>query len=134
MLTLLQRSQCLSRPQPLGLGLSGRRLVSSKTPIMPQVEVDDPKVQENLGRMQMEFIRKAEKSNLERAEKHRKQRKLISRSGIGLIVVIASIYLYSMVAIKQVILKTSSILSWTLNQEVLFRKPFWMTLSSLSPQ
>ena len=42
---------------------------------MTQVEVDEAHVQQQLGQMQMDFVRRAERANEERANKHRKFRR-----------------------------------------------------------
>ncbi len=44
---------------------------ATKAPRMSQVEVDEPHVQKQLGQIQMDFVKKAEKLNADRASKHR---------------------------------------------------------------
>ncbi len=86
----------------------GRRLLStsslplrSKAPKMSQVEVDEPHVQERLGRMQMNFVKKAEAINEDRASKHRFFRRGDTMIAGGCLAVACSIYAYTIYAIKQ---------------------------------
>ena len=54
--------------QPLLVSVSG---VTRKTERMQQVDVDEPNIQKQLGNINMDFVRKAEKRNQERAKMHR---------------------------------------------------------------
>ena len=74
---------------------------SGKPGTMPQVEVDEPNVQERLGKMQMDFVRKAERQNLNRAIKHREFRTGDWTIAIICITLAVSIYSYTIYAIKQ---------------------------------
>ena len=68
---------------------------------MKQVEVDEPDVQKKLGAVQMNFVKKAERINLERATKHRAYRNkdwIIAGFCFSLAL---SIYGYTIYAIKQ---------------------------------
>ena len=60
-------------PRRLLSSLSARPPLASppKAPRMSQVEVDEPHVQQQLGKMQMSFVKKAEKLNMDRAVRHR---------------------------------------------------------------
>lgn len=68
---------------------------------MKQVEVDEPHVQQQLGRIQMSFVKKAEKRNADRAKRHVHFRRgdwMIA----GICVAAAvGIYGYTIFAIKQ---------------------------------
>ena len=83
------------------LSTSSSSLNSAADKTMKQVEVDELEVQKKLGEMQMNFVKKAERLNLERAEKHRANRRkdwLIAGFCFSLAV---SIYSYTIYAIKQ---------------------------------
>lgn len=54
--------------QPLLVSLSAS---VRKVETMQQVDVDEPRVQKQLGALNMDFVRKAEKRNKERAKMHR---------------------------------------------------------------
>jgi hypothetical protein len=74
---------------------------SQKPQTMKQVEVDEPTVQNELGKLQMDLVKKAEKMNLDHAKRHRKFRKkdwAIAMASGGLAI---AIYAYSIYAIKQ---------------------------------
>lgn len=73
----------------------------AKVPNMKQVDVDDPALQQNLGKIKMGMIKKAEKSNQERAEKHIKTRRRNIALGGLLGTFAVSVYFYSMFAMKQ---------------------------------
>ena len=68
---------------------------------MEQVEVDEAKVQQNLGKINMAMIKKAEQINKERAERHIKNRKKDFVIGGTCAAIALSIYFYTMFAIKQ---------------------------------
>jgi len=77
------------------------RYYSSKPPRMSQVEVDEPAVQRQLGEMQMNFVKRAEKVNLERSKRHKFFRRgdfLILGGCLSLAV---AIYSYTIWSIKQ---------------------------------
>lgn len=68
---------------------------------MKQVEVDELDVQKRLGNLSMNFVRKAEKKNKERAKNHRLYRRtdwMIAGTCFGIVV---GIYSYTIFAIKQ---------------------------------
>jgi hypothetical protein len=73
----------------------------SKPPTMKQVEVDEPHVQEELGRIQMDLVKRAERLNADRANKHRHYRKKDWVIGLLCATVACSIYGYTIYAIKQ---------------------------------
>lgn len=75
------------------------RLKSYKT--MEQVEVDEAKVQQNLGKINMAIIKKAEQINKERADRHIKNRRKDFRIGGVCFAIVISIYFYTIFAIKQ---------------------------------
>merc|ERR1712122_399479 len=82
---------------------------NAQAPRMEQVEVDELDVQKKLGKINMDFVRKAEKRNKERATMHRFFRKkdwMIAGSCFGIVI---GIYSYTMYAIQQ--------------------EKFWMTLT-----
>lgn len=68
---------------------------------MKQVEVDEPVVQKQLGRIQMDFVKKAEKKNAERATKHRQFRKGDWAIAGTCVAISVGIYTYTIYAIKQ---------------------------------
>lgn len=68
---------------------------------MKQVEVDEPDVQKQLGEVQMNFVKKAERLNLERAKKHRKFRSKDWQIAMFCFSLAISIYGYTIYAIKQ---------------------------------
>lgn len=68
---------------------------------MFQVEVDEPEVQQQLGRMQMDFVKKAEAASAQRAAMHKKyRRKDWTIAGICFGFAL-SVYAYTIYAIKQ---------------------------------
>merc|ERR1719470_377924 len=72
-----------------------------KVSTMEQVEVDEASVQQRLGKVNMDFVRKAEKRNKERANRHRFFRRkdwMIAAFLFGLVI---SIYSYTIWAIQQ---------------------------------
>jgi len=72
-----------------------------KAPTMKQVDVDEGGVQDKLGTINMDFVRKAEKKNKERAKMHRFFRRtdwMIAATCFGMVI---GIYSYTMFAIKQ---------------------------------
>ncbi len=80
---------------------STARLASKAAKPMSQVEVDEPHVQKQLGRIQMDFVKKAERSNAERAVRHRFFRRsdwVIAGTCLAMVV---GIYSYTIYAIKQ---------------------------------
>ena len=85
-----------------GLATSAlRRSTTGGRKTMQQVEVDEPHVKEKLGRLQMDMINKAEKLNADRASRHRQARRGESSIALGCVVVILSIYSYTIFAMKQ---------------------------------
>ncbi len=68
---------------------------------MEQVEVDEPNVQKQLGRIQMDMIRKAEDANKSRAARHVKYRKKDWYIGGICFAIAITIYSYTIYAIKQ---------------------------------
>ena len=68
---------------------------------MQQVEVDEAHVKEQLGNLQMTFVKKAEKLNKERAERHVLHRKKHAFVGLTCLAVIIGIYSYTIYAVKQ---------------------------------
>ncbi len=68
---------------------------------MPQVEVDEPSVQKQLGQIQMDYVKKVEKLNLARANEHRRIRRGDWFIG-GLCCAIAvGIYAYTIYGMRQ---------------------------------
>ena len=68
---------------------------------MNQVEVDETTVQQKLGQINMDFVRKAEKRNKERATLHRFFRRkdwIIAGTCFGIVI---GIYSYTIFAIQQ---------------------------------
>jgi len=79
----------------------GDGLLSSKAPRMKQIEVDEIEVQQKLGKINMDFVRKAEKRNKERAAMHRFFRRkdwMIAAFCFSLVI---GIYSYTIWAIQQ---------------------------------
>merc|ERR1711936_87779 len=66
---LLFSPVCQLRPLAANFSLSSTQ--KAKVPRMTQVEVDEAAVQQKLGKINMDFVRKAEKRNKERATLHR---------------------------------------------------------------
>jgi len=81
-----------------GLSVS---VVKMKAPTMKQVEVDEEDVQNKLGRLQMNFIKKAEKRNKKRANLHRFFRRKDWMIASFCVFLVLSIYFYTIFAIKQ---------------------------------
>jgi len=74
---------------------------AAQTPRMKQVEVDELDVQKQLGKINMDFVRKAEKRNKERATMHRFFRRkdwIIAGFCFSLVI---GIYSYTIFAIQQ---------------------------------
>lgn len=69
--------------------------------VMSQVEVDDPAIAKKLGKMQMNFVKKAERTNSERADRHIKFRRRDWQIAGFCFFLIAAIYSYTIFAIKQ---------------------------------
>lgn len=68
---------------------------------MSQVEVDEPDVQKRLGRIQMDFVKKAERTNEERAKRHKYFRRGDFIIAGTCITIAIGIYAYTIYAIKQ---------------------------------
>ena len=68
---------------------------------MKQVEVDERHVQEKLGKTEMTFVKKAEKMNANRANKHVKYRRKDWIIGGTCVTLAISIYAYTIYAMKQ---------------------------------
>lgn len=77
------------------------RFMSSSVKPMNQVNVDSPNVQKDLGDVHMNLIRKAEKLNLVRAQKHIQNRKRDWTIGGSCFAIAFAIYFYTIWAIKQ---------------------------------
>lgn len=75
-------------------------LLSSKN-TMKQIAVDAPEVKASLGDMQMRFVKKAEKMNAERAKEYSSSRRNTVIVGSLCVTIAASIYTYTIYAIKQ---------------------------------
>merc|ERR1711997_149072 len=88
-------------PRPLASSLSLSSTQRAKVPRMTQVEVDEAAVQQKLGKINMDFVRKAEKRNKERATLHRFFRRkdwIIAGTCFGIVI---GIYSYTIFAIQQ---------------------------------
>lgn len=68
---------------------------------MTQVDVDEPAVQKQLGQIQMDFVRRAERLNADRAVRHKKTRRGDWTVAITCVAIAVSIYVYTIYAIKQ---------------------------------
>ena len=68
---------------------------------MQQVEVDEAKVKEKLGQIQMAYVKKAELRNKERANTHVFYRRKDWMIGMTCITIAISIYCYTIYAMKQ---------------------------------
>jgi len=68
---------------------------------MQQVEVDEANVKQELGQIQMAFVKKAEMRNKERAKRHVFYRKKDWMIGMTCITIAISIYAYTIFAMKQ---------------------------------
>ena len=77
------------------------RTAKAQIPTMQQVEVDETGVKEKLGDIQMTFVKKAEGRNAKRASMHRYYRKKDAFTGLTCMAVAASIYAYTIIAMKQ---------------------------------
>lgn len=85
--------------QPLLVSMSApaRRKVET----MQQVDVDEPNVQKQLGNINMDFVRKAEKRNKERAKMHRFFRRKDWMIAATCFAIVLGIYAYTIFAIQQ---------------------------------
>lgn len=72
-----------------------------KVETMKQVDVDERLVQDKLGTMHMDFVRKAEKKNKERAKMHKFFRRTDWMIAATCFSIVIGIYGYTMYAIKQ---------------------------------
>lgn len=73
----------------------------NKIETMRQVDVDEADIQKRLGKLNMDFVRKAEKQNKERAKRHKFYRRkdwIIATFCFSLVI---GIYSYTMYAIQQ---------------------------------
>merc|ERR1712034_221924 len=91
---------------PILVSVSSSRLLSTTTASrkvsnMQQVEVDDASVQKKLGNINMDFVRKAEKRNKERAKLHRFFRRKDWMIATFCFSLVAGIYSYTIFAIQQ---------------------------------
>ena len=68
---------------------------------MQQVDVDDPRLQAQLGKIQMNIIRKAEEKTEERVAKYKKYRRTDLIVAGTCVSIALGIYAYTMFAIKQ---------------------------------
>lgn len=82
------------RPQILAY-----RLKSTES--MQQVDVDDPQLQAQLGKLKLGLIRKAEKENEKRAKKHVKHRKRDWTIGGVCFATVIAVYGYTIWAMQQ---------------------------------
>merc|ERR1712141_474450 len=88
-------------PKSLACNFSTSAIQTAKVPRMNQVEVDETTVQQKLGQINMDFVRKAEKRNKERATLHRFFRRkdwIIAGTCFGIVI---GIYSYTIWAIQQ---------------------------------
>merc|ERR1711997_1144217 len=88
-------------PKSLASNFSTSAIQPSKVPRMTQVEVDEMAVQQKLGKINMDFVRKAKKRNKERATLHRFFRRkdwIIAGTCFGIVI---GIYSYTIFAIQQ---------------------------------
>jgi len=69
--------------------------------VMQQVDVDDPRLQAQLGKIQMNIIRKAEEKTEERVAKYKKYRRTDLIVAGTCVSIALGIYAYTMFAIKQ---------------------------------
>jgi len=76
-------------------------LAMAKRPVMEQVEVDEPHVQQQLGKIQMDLVKKAEEMKMNHADKHRKHRRKDWLIGGGALATAIGIYMYTIFAIQQ---------------------------------
>jgi len=90
--TAVQRASLHTRSMPLAM---------AKRPVMEQVEVDEPHVQEQLGKIQMDLVRKAEEMKLGHSDKHRNHRRKDWLVGGGCLGVAVGIYVYTIYSIQQ---------------------------------
>merc|ERR1712079_856611 len=96
---LLFSPVCQLRPLAANFSLSSTQ--KAKVPRMTQVEVDEAAVQQKLGKINMDSVRKAEKRNKERATLHRFFRRkdwMIAGTCFGIVI---GIYSYTIFAIQQ---------------------------------
>lgn len=101
----LNRSTCFRQvrhftvgQQPLMMQMSPVVLRADR---MRQVDVDEPSVQKQLGNINMDFVRKAEKRNTERATMHRFFRRKDWMIATACFAIVIGIYGYTIFAIKQ---------------------------------
>lgn len=72
-----------------------------KVQTMKQVEVDEVDIQKKLGKLQMDFVRKAEQTNKNRAKMHRFFRRKDWMIAAFCVFMVVGIYSYTIFAIKQ---------------------------------
>ena len=77
------------------------RFKSDGDRVMQQVDVDDPRLQAALGKIQMSMIRKAEGKTVERVAKYKKYRRTDLIVAATCSSIALGIYAYTMFAIKQ---------------------------------
>jgi len=77
------------------------RFKSDGDRVMQQVDVDDPRLQAELGKIQMSMIRKAEGKTVERVAKYKKYRRTDLIVAATCSSIALGIYAYTMFAIKQ---------------------------------
>lgn len=73
----------------------------AKIETMKQIDVDEADIQKKLGKLNMDFVRKAERKNSERAKRHRFFRRgdwMIAGTCFGIVI---AIYGYTIYAIQQ---------------------------------
>jgi len=82
-------------------GLLHQSASLQKVETMKQVDVDEAAVQAQLGKMNMNFVRKAEKTNKERAKNHKFYRRTDWMIAATCFSIAIGIYSYTMFAIQQ---------------------------------
>lgn len=73
----------------------------SKVPSMKQVDVDEADIQNRLGQLNMDFVRKAERTNLDRAKRHKFYRRKDWVIAVTCFFLVVGIYSYTLFAIQQ---------------------------------
>jgi hypothetical protein len=96
----------VTRPLIRQLGVSSTACFHNSSPFykaqtMKQVDVDEADIQNKLGKLIMDFVRKAERTNLDRAKRHKFFRRKDFIIAFTCFCIVIGIYSYTMFAIQQ---------------------------------
>jgi len=96
----------VTRPLIRQLGVTSTACFHNSSPVcraqtMKQVDVDEAAIQNKLGKLNMDFVRKAERINLDRAKRHKFYRRKDWIIAFTCFCIVVGIYSYTMFAIQQ---------------------------------